>query len=183
MLFTIVYLGLRPQMAQTTDSGKVRIDRILHLIKSSKYSIHDLSRMVASKPGEIARFNMPFELGLDIGVRSAVSKRNRLNKKRNLIIDKSKFRYQRALSDLSGNDIVAYNNRPDRLVRIIRNWFTTIIHPDQPNGSLIWEEYNEFQNYFEKYTSEEGYEEEDLATIPIAELTFLMKKWVQSRKK
>ena len=69
MLFTLVYLGLKPQMAQTTDSGAVRIDRILKLIKESKYSIHDLSRIVASKAGEIARFNMPFELGLDIGIR------------------------------------------------------------------------------------------------------------------
>ncbi|MEM6965944.1 MAG: hypothetical protein AAF573_14345 [Bacteroidota bacterium] len=180
MLFTIVYLGLKPQMAQTTDSGAVRIDRIINLIRYSKYSIHDLSRMVAKKAGDLARFNMPFELGLDIGIRSA-SKRSRLSTKRNLIVDTEKFRYQKALSDLSGNDIQVYGQSPERLVLIIRNWLTTILHPKQPSGSIIWEEYNEFQTYFEKFTAEEGYDDDDLETLPINELIYLMSKWVVPR--
>jgi hypothetical protein len=52
---------------------------------------------------------MPFELGLDIGIRSA-SKRNRLSTKQNLIIEQVSFRYQKALSDLSGNDIQVYGD-------------------------------------------------------------------------
>lgn len=182
MLFTIIYLGLRPQMAQTTDSGAVRIDRIIKLIKASKYSIHDLSRMVAQKAGDIARFNMPFELGLDIGIRNT-SKRSRLSKKRNLIIDQERFRYQKALSDLSGNDIQVYDDHPERLVLIVRNWFTTILHPKQPSGSIIWEEFNEFQTYFDTVTKEEGYDEDDLETLPVNELIYYMKRWIQSRKR
>lgn len=180
MLFTIVYLGLRPQMAQTTDSGKVRIERILSLIKDSKYSIHDLSRMVAKEAGEIARFNMPFELGLDIGIRSA-SKRSRLSTKQNLIIEQENFRYQKGISDLSGNDIEVYGDSPERLVLVIRNWFTRIIHPKQPSGSFIWEEYNEFQTYFENVTKEEGYNKKDLESLPVNELIYFMSKWVKSR--
>ena len=182
MLFTIVYLGFHPKMAQTTDSGKVRIERILTLIKDSKYSIHDLSRMVAKKVGEIARFNMPFELGLDIGIRSA-SRRSKLSTKKNLIIEQESFRYQKGISDLSGNDIQVYGNSPERLVLIIRNWFTTIIHPKQPSGSFIWEEYNEFQTYFEKVTKDEGYNKKDLETLPVNELIYFMSKWVKSRPK
>lgn len=182
MLFTIVYLGLKPQMAQTTDSGAVRIDRIVNLIKNSKYSIHDLSRMVAKEAGQISRFNMPFELGLDIGIRAA-SRRSRLSTKQNLIIDLDRYRYQKALSDLSGNDIQEYDGSPERLVLIIRNWFTTILHPKQPSGSIIWEEFNEFQTYFDKVTAEEGYEEDDLDTLPINELIYYMSRWVKSRKK
>jgi len=182
MLFTIVYLGLRPQMAQTTDSGIVRIERILSLIKNSKYSIHDLSRMVAKKVGEIARFNMPFELGLDIGIRSA-SKRSRLSTKQNLIIEQVNFRYQKGISDLSGNDIEVYDDSPERLVLVIRNWFTRILHPKQPSGSLIWEEYNEFQTYFENVTKEEGYNKKDLETLPVNELIYFMSKWIESRPK
>ena len=182
MLFTLVYLGLKPQMAQTTDSGAVRIDRILKLIKESKYSIHDLSRIVASKAGEIARFNMPFELGLDIGIRSA-SKRSRLSTKQNLIIEQVSFRYQKALSDLSGNDIKVYGDSPERLVLIIRNWFTTILHPKQPSGSVIWEDYNEFQTYFKAVTAEEGYDQKDLESLPINELIYFMSRWVKSTKR
>lgn len=181
MLFTIVYLGLKPQMAQTTDSGAVRIDRILKLIKASKYSIHDLSRIVASQAGEIARFNMPFELGLDIGIRNA-SKRSKLSSKQNLIIEQVNFRYQKALSDLSGNDIHVYGDSPERLVLIVRNWFTTILHPKQPSGSVIWEGYNEFQTYFKAVTTEEGYDEKDLESLPINELIYFMSRWVKSKR-
>ena len=182
LLFTIVYLGLRPQMAQTVDSGAVRIDRILRLIRNSKYSIHDLSRIVAKQEGEIARFNMPFELGLDIGMRSA-SRRGRLTTKQNLIIEQVSFRYQKALSDLAGNDIQVYGESPERLVLIVRNWFTAILHPKQPSGSFIWEEFNEFQSYFNAYTAEEGYDENDLATLPVNELIYLMRSWVKSKQK
>ena len=180
MLFTIIYLGLRRVVAQTTDSGAVRIDKIIRHIKNSKYSIHDLSRMVASKAGEIARFNMPFELGLDIGIRRA-ARRSRLWSKRNLIIDKEKYRYQKALSDLSGNDIQVYEDSPERLVLVLRNWFTSNIHPKQPSGSSIWEAYNEFQTYFAKFTLEEGYEERDIINMPFNELIYFMSRWVKAR--
>ncbi len=180
LLFTIVYLGLEPKMSQTTDSGAVRIDRIINLIKESKYSIHDLSRIVATKAGEIARFNMPFELGVDIGIRSA-SNRSRLSTKRNLIIEQKRFRYQKALSDLAGNDIQMYGDSPERLVLVVRNWFTIILSPKFPSGSIIWEAYNEFQTYFVELTTQEGYDEDDLETLPINQLIFWMKSWVKSK--
>jgi len=70
LLFTISYLGLTPRIAlEAMDSGKVRIDRIVDLVRESKYAIHDLSRLQAEKAGEYARLNMPFELGLDLGAR------------------------------------------------------------------------------------------------------------------
>jgi hypothetical protein len=49
------------------DSGRPRIDKIISLIKESKYAIHDLSRLKAREAGEYYRLNMPFELGLDVG--------------------------------------------------------------------------------------------------------------------
>ena len=182
MLFTLVYLGLEPQMAQTTDSGAARMDRILNLIKKSKYSIHDLSLIIAKEAGEIARFNMPFELGLDMGIRSA-SKRSRFSTKQNLIIEQVKFRYQKGLSDLSGSDTEVYHKKPEKLVLVIRNWFAKILHPKQPSGSSIWEEYNEFLNYFEEYTADEGFDKEDLNTLPFNELVYWMTRWVKSRQK
>jgi hypothetical protein len=49
LLFTIIYLGLQPRIAlERTDSGESRLDKILELIRESKYSIHDLSRSEAN---------------------------------------------------------------------------------------------------------------------------------------
>ena len=181
MLFTIVYLGLHPQIAQTTDSGNTRMERIIELIKKSKYSIHDLSRSVSTAAGEVARFNMPFELGLDIGIRHA-STRSRFSQKKSLIIEQDRFRYRKALSDISGNDIASYEGSAERLVHVIRHWFTTIIHPKQPSGPFIWEEFNEFLAYFEALTKEEGYTEKETDLIPVGEIIYWMKEWVKGRK-
>jgi len=70
LLFTVIDLGFAPKIAlESPDSGRPRIDRIITLVQQSKFAIHDLSRLQASKGGELFRLNMPFELGIDIGCR------------------------------------------------------------------------------------------------------------------
>jgi len=64
LLFCLIYLGFSPRIAlESLDSGKPRYDKIVLLIQQSKYAVHDLSRLQASKAGEFYRLNMPFELG------------------------------------------------------------------------------------------------------------------------
>jgi len=56
VLFCLVYLGMVPRIAtERIDSGDVRVEKIIELIKSSKYSIHDLSRCQAEKAGDYFR--------------------------------------------------------------------------------------------------------------------------------
>jgi hypothetical protein len=70
LLFTVIDLGFVPKIAlESPDSGRPRIDRIIALVQQSKFAIHDLSRLQASKEGELFRLNMPFEPGIDIGCR------------------------------------------------------------------------------------------------------------------
>ena len=70
LLFTVIYVGLHPRIAlETADGGQARMKKILGLIRDSKYSIHDLSRMESTQAGELYRMNMPFELGIDFGCR------------------------------------------------------------------------------------------------------------------
>jgi len=70
MLFCLIRFGLNPRIAtERGDSGEARIDKILDLVQSSRYSIHDLSRCQARTAGEHYRLNMPFELGIDFGCR------------------------------------------------------------------------------------------------------------------
>lgn len=99
----LFYLGYNPLLSQTINSADSRVEGIQELISQAKYSIHDLSRMESTKKNELARFNMPFELGIDIGCKKFGD--SDMNSKCLLILDKIKYRYQKSISDLSGNDI------------------------------------------------------------------------------
>ena len=52
------------------ESKDKKFEKIKKLIRQSRYSVHDISRMEALKEGALPRFNMPFELGLDLGGRA-----------------------------------------------------------------------------------------------------------------
>ena len=180
LIFTALYCGLEPQLAQTVDSGSIRFHNILKMIRNSKFSIHDLSRMKAKKVGEIARFNMPFELGLDLGCKHIG--KGKLSTKKSLIIDTENHRYRSAISDLSGNDIEAYNGDPETLVRTVRNWLRTVSEDGLPSGSVIWENFNEFYYDFVKSLKAEGFRKKDFQEMKISEYTDYARIWINARK-
>jgi len=67
LVFTSIYLNLVPHVSETISSSNTRIDQIKRYIRKSKFGIHDISRNKAMVVGDLPRFNMPYELGLDIG--------------------------------------------------------------------------------------------------------------------
>ena len=82
------------------DSRWRCLDRILALIQSCRYSIHDLSRVeIDRKPPPTPRFNMPCELGLTITWQ-------KLNPSRHtwFVFESRRRRLQKSLSDLDGSD-------------------------------------------------------------------------------
>ena len=98
----MVRFGLTPRIArERSDAGEGRVEKILELVASSKYSIHDLSRCQAQEEGEFYRLNMPFELGLDFGCRRFGG--GKLAEKVILVLEEERFRYQAAISDSSGD--------------------------------------------------------------------------------
>ena len=69
LLFVARFYNLEVKISSTDlDSKSNRLSRIIALMRESKYSVHDLSRMKSGKKGEYYRMNMPFELGLDYGI-------------------------------------------------------------------------------------------------------------------
>jgi hypothetical protein len=77
IVFTIHDAGFLPTCArERLDSSQVRIDKITRLIGQSRYSIHDLSRTEIDAATALPRFNMPLELGIDLGCKS-FSRRHR----------------------------------------------------------------------------------------------------------
>lgn len=180
LLFTIIYLGFNPRIAtESFDSGEIRLQKIIDLILSSKYSIHDLSRIKSKKKNELFRLNMSFELGIDIGCR--LFKDGHYKKKKCLILEKDPFRIKGALSDMAGSDIKHHDNEPERLVIGVRNWFVENGLRKAPNATKIWESFNDFMLDFYRQRKAEGYKDQDLEMMPIPEYIYFIEDWMRQK--
>lgn len=125
LVFVIIYFGFNPRISlESSDSGKTRITKIISLIKESRYAVHDLSRLQAKKSDEYYRLNMPFELGLDYGLR--IFDPN-FSDKRSLILETKQYEYMKAISDINGFDIKNHEDNPEKLVECLRAWFTETV--------------------------------------------------------
>lgn len=184
LLFTIAYLGYRPRIAaERSDSGENRLDKICELIRDSKFSIHDLSRLKAARARELYRMNMPFELGIDYGSRQHGPEFMR--DKKCLILEKEQHDFKKALSDLSGVDIKSHGDEPDEVVRAVRDWFyETVGLRDIPYPKVIWYRFNHFTTSLFEERLAEGIPEddvrEDIARMPIPEYLNCVADWVAS---
>src|SRR4051812_38488290 len=70
IIFTCVHAGFVPWMADSTgDLAVPRVERILGALAECRYSIHDLSRYQGEGDLNLARFNMPLELGMAMQLR------------------------------------------------------------------------------------------------------------------
>ena len=181
LLFTIIQLGYTPRIAsERSDSGENRIDKIVDLMRASRYSIHDISRIRAKAKGSFSRFNLPFELGVDRGAQLFGT--GKLRTKRYLLLDSKPFDYRRALSDLSGVDIKHHENIPAKIVLVVRNWFVeTVGVQDAPSGTAIWYRFADFASYFYDIQREKGFSDEDLNSLPVAEYIRAIQSWVNGR--
>jgi hypothetical protein len=93
LIAAIVAIGRRPRcVLEIPEQGQGRLRRLIDLIWTCQVSIHDLSRVQLP-----ARFNMPFELGLAVGL-SCVGKREFV------MLEEKRYRVQKTLSDLNGFD-------------------------------------------------------------------------------
>jgi hypothetical protein len=128
---------------EVQEAGETRLDKIMRIVQECRYGIHDLSRTELNREG-LPRFNMPFELGLFLGCREYGSARD--HRKQVLVLDKEKYRYQRFLSDIAGQDIADHRGDPRRAVTRVRDWLrTTSRRTTIPGGSSIWRRFQRFQ--------------------------------------
>jgi hypothetical protein len=184
LLFTLIYMDFNPKISETADSGKVRIENIKDLMAVSMYSIHDLSRMEFVKKNEYPRFNMPFECGIDFGLK--MSNEHNFGSKKFLILEKEPYRYQKAISDISGNDIKAHDNEPQNLVKGVRDWFRTTTGEKKVSYREIWLAYTTFFSDYEEILETDGLSPKDINALPFSDLIDIIKDWIiayQSKEK
>jgi hypothetical protein len=174
--FCVVYLGLVPRFApENADNAAARLDRIIDLVRGSKFGIHDLSRCRAAAAGDFARMNMAFELGIDHACRRFGA--GDLGTKSILILEEQQFDYQRVLSDISGWDIRAHQGDHGKAVRHVRSWLINQAQAPGIGAARILGKYLEFQEWYWKREQEAGSSEEDIREYPTAEVVSAMRAW------
>ncbi|MGH9607306.1 MAG: hypothetical protein ACRD3N_16590 [Terracidiphilus sp.] len=112
-------LGLVPHIASEVPGGARRLDRILALIKSCRYSIHDLSRVeVSVAPTATPRFNMPLELGMTITWAHLKPSLHTW-----FVWESEPYRLQRSTSDLNGTDAYIHGGTAEGVLSELCNAF------------------------------------------------------------
>ena len=178
LVFTLMYLGQGPRIAiEDTASDRNRLEKIVGLMRLCPISIHDLSRIRSTTGGELSRMNMPFELGVDYGLRAASEQP--MNK-RFIVLEEERYSYQKALSDYAGFDILCHDGSPARMVKVIRDWFLNNgIVTTADGGAAMWYAYNECWAFILDRLVGRGYSEDETAEIPHREFTALVSEWIR----
>lgn len=143
--FAVSYAGFIPRSAlEEVNSGEERLAKIVKLVKDCCLSLHDISRVENSKPGELPRFNMPFECGIFYGALSLGNKKQK--QKKFLVLDSEKYRYQKTMSDIAGKDPACHSNKPDEAIACVRRFLSGKNGSIQlPGESHFVDEYAKFQ--------------------------------------
>ena len=93
VVFTVHDAGFVARCAlEASDSAEFRLQKIMKIIAECRYGIHDISRTELDPAHGLPRFNMPLELGIDLGCRAFGTAGQR--QKKLLILDGQPYRYQ-----------------------------------------------------------------------------------------
>jgi len=121
IVFTCVNCGFYPVTADSSgQSGRPRLERILRALNESRYSIHDLSRCKGEGDKNLARFNMPLELGMAMAIRGYLAA-DGAHEYLIMVPDKQRL-YQEFISDLAGLDPQTHDGSTQRIIGEVLAW-------------------------------------------------------------
>lgn len=135
----MIHLGLKPRATIEIPGGLNRLDKILDLIRSCRYSLHDLSRVELDRvPPVTPRFNMPFELGLAVASSKLDDGPHDW-----FVFESMHRRISKSLSDLSGTDPNIHHGTVEEVMRELCNAF---VHQSSPNRYSVPEMMKTYRN-------------------------------------
>lgn len=115
-------LGLTPRATLELQGGTRRLDRIISLIETCFYSIHDMSRVELDlAPPPTPRFNMPFELGISVLHSERDPKSHTW-----FLFESTSWRIQKSLSDLNGTDPYIHDGTEQGIFRELAKAFVRV---------------------------------------------------------
>jgi hypothetical protein len=148
IVLTVAARGFIPRCARETEGqAETRIARIAKGILQAKYSIHDLSRYQGEGVDNLARFNMPLELGIALGIQylGDVEQRASGNKHTWVALVPANSLDRKFISDLGGYDHRDHDQQPMTVIKAVASWLS--LQPDsllKPSPKAIFEAYPGF---------------------------------------
>lgn len=144
IVFTVMRSGFTPRCTLEADDGaENRFEKICVIVSQCRLGVHDISKTELDATSRLPRFNMPLELGLFLGARKFGVGDN--SQKRCIILDRKPYRYQKFISDISGQDIHSHSDKTAHLVEKIASWLREEANePNVPGGRLITGEFRSF---------------------------------------
>jgi hypothetical protein len=124
VVFSCVCCGFMPRSALDSIESEPRLARITRAMFECRYSIHDLSRCKGEGNKNLARFNMPLELGMAMAHRYL-----RPREKHDwLVLIPERHKYLSFISDLAAYDPPTHDGSVPGVVRTVMAWLT--VRPD-----------------------------------------------------
>ncbi|GAA4396867.1 hypothetical protein GCM10023187_05490 [Nibrella viscosa] len=172
IVFTVQVCRFIPRCAlETMDASHIRLEKIMAIIEECKYGIHDISV-------KAARHNMPLELGIFVGCRQYGKAHHRL--KQYMVLEGKKHSSKVYLSDLSGQDYMAYNNKVPEVIGCVRNWLADKVSETVfiPHAPFLCTEYEAFRRDLPGLCAIRKWSAESLS---FKELLSLSTPWINAR--
>jgi hypothetical protein len=111
--------GLVPRAALEIPRHTGRLSHILALLGACPFALHDLSRVeLDRRPPCTPRFNMPFELGLSVALRSLGPRKHVW-----FVLEAKDHRLAKSLSDLNGIHPHIHHGKAAGIFRVLANIF------------------------------------------------------------
>jgi hypothetical protein len=162
IVFTVLRSGFRPRCArETDDASENRFEKICAIVDECRYGIHDISRTELDPDSRLPRFNMPLELGLFLGAKRFGDRAQKT--KRCIVLDTDRYRFQKYISDIAGQDIHAHEGKLSVLIREVAAWLRD--HrpdPNVPGGQKIAAEFDKFQKSLPKICKKKHLQPDEL---------------------
>jgi hypothetical protein len=176
ILFCVHRCGFTLRCAlENENTNVIRLHNIISLIKESKYAVHDLSWVTLDAYGNLPRFNMPLELGIFIGAQAFGDKKQ--CEKEYLVLESQQFRFKQFISDISGQDIKAHEDKTLKVIGHIRDWLSNKQAKILPTATHIFEEYLQFQANQSQLLAQNKWERDELTFL---DRSSLVAYWVHN---
>lgn len=176
IVFTIHDLGFQARHALIDDSTVVRVERIANEIATSKYSLHDMSR-VQLGANKLPRFNMPFEAGIAYAVHAM----NPYKRDHHFgVLDGVHYQHNASISDLAGLDSKVHENNPTKAIGCVRDFLRRKSALPLPGENHVAKRYLAFRGSLALSAKQHKVKLRELSTWGYAnDLQDLMARWIR----
>jgi hypothetical protein len=179
IVFAVHDIGFLPRSAlEKSNFRSNRLETIIGLISSCKYSIHDISRTEPDPRTKLPRFNMPLELGLDLGC--SIFGDEEHQEKVLLVMDEKKLRYRQFISDIAGQEIYAHGNSEENVINIVREWLSVHQLSVISQSDRMFQRYRAFQQTLPAILKNYGWTRNP---IPFKVYSYVAARWLDSNRR